>query len=86
MNYKKPEVKTFKPHTFEIHADKHGNPYLKKVERSRNTREEGRGRWMPIGRATDTDIEKVVRINRKTGGLLVLADEDGVFRVLVLTD
>jgi hypothetical protein len=75
-----------KPMTFEIHANKLGKPYLKKVERRRNIQEEGRGSWMPVGRVTDTGIEKVVRINQKVGKLLCLPDEDGVFRVLVLTD
>ena len=74
-----------KPMTFEIHADKHGKPYLKKVERRRNIREEGRGSWMSIGKISDTGIDRVVKINQKSG-LLVLPDEEGNFRVLVLTD
>lgn len=85
MSFTKPEV-IHKPHVFEIHPDKNGKPYLKKVERSRNIREEGRGRWMPVGKMTDSNIEKVVRINRRTSGLICLPDQDGIFRVLVLTD
>lgn len=82
---KTPEV-VRKPMTFEIHANKIGKPYLKKVERRRNIREEGRGTWMPIGRITDTGIDRVIRINKEVGKLLCLPDEDGVFRVLVLID
>lgn len=71
--------------TFEIHANKLGKPYLKKVDRYRNIQTEGIGTWAPIGRVTDTGIERVVRINQQHG-LLVLIDEDGVYRALVLTD
>lgn len=81
----KPEVVERKPMTFEIHANKLGKPYLKKVERRRNIREEGRGTWMPIGRLTDTGIERVIKINQQAGGI-VLIDEEGVYRILVLTD
>ena len=81
----KPEEQVRKPMTFEIHANKIGKPYLKKVERKRNIREEGRGTWAPIGRVTDTGIERVVKINQQNG-MIVLVDEDGVYRVLVLTD
>lgn len=73
------------PITFEIHPDKNGNPYLKKVERRRNIAVEGRGSWMPIGRSTDTGLERVLRLN-KAAGNIVLPDQDGIFRVLVLTD
>ena len=59
MAQAKNETVNYKAHTFEIHSDKKGNPYLKKVERPRNIREEGRGRWMPIGRVTDLYIERV---------------------------
>ena len=81
----KPEEIKKTPITFEIHANALGKPYLKKVERRRNIREEGRGAWMPIGRVTDTGIEKVVRLNQKNGSL-VLIDQDGTYRVLVLTE
>lgn len=74
-----------KPMTFEIHANDLGKPYLKKVERRRNIQLEGRGSWMPIGKITDTGINRVIELNRKNG-LLVLVDQDGVYRVLVLTD
>ena len=83
---KKPEVQVYKAHTFEIHPDKDGNPYLKRVEHPRNVREEGRYRWMPVGRVTDLGIEKVVRINREVGKLICLPGDDGWWRVLVLTD
>lgn len=73
------------PITFEIHPDKDGNPYLKKVERRRNIREEGRGSWMPIGRASDTGIERVLVLNEAAGNIVV-PDQDGVYRVLVLTE
>lgn len=79
-----PEVEVRKPMTFEIHPDKNGKPYLKKVERRRNIQEEGRGTWMPIGRSSDTGIDRVVRINQQAG-LVTLIDEDGTYRVLVLT-
>lgn len=84
MNKPNEEVKK-PPTTLEIHADKDGKPYLKKIERRRNIREEGRGLWMPIGRATDTEIERVLRLNKASGNL-ILIDEEGVYRVLVLTD
>jgi len=83
MNKSKEEIR--KPTTFEIHANKLGKPYLKKVERRRDFKTEGRGTWAPIGRITDIGIERVVRLNTKAG-LLVLPDEEGTFRVLVLTD
>lgn len=86
MAQAKNETVNYKAHTFEIHSDKKGNPYLKKVERPRNIREEGRGRWMPIGRVTDLYIERVVKINREVGGLICLPSDDGQWRVLVLTD
>lgn len=81
----KPEV-VKKPVTFEIHEDRFGNPYLKKVERRRNTREEGRGLWVPIGRVLEQGVDRVVRINREVGGLVCLPCEDGSWRALVLTD
>ncbi len=84
MNKPKEEIKK-PPVTFEIHANKIGKPYLKKVERQRNIREEGRGRWMPIGRVTDTGIDRVVRLNQRNG-LICLIDQEGTYRVLVLTD
>ena len=86
MILKKPELESFKPVTFEIHPDKDGNPYLKKVERRRNIQEEGRGRWVAIGKSTDTGIERVIRINEQTGNLICLPDSDGTWRALVLTD
>lgn len=80
------EEQVYQPYTFEIHQDRFGKPYLKKVYRKRNLLEEGRGRWMPIGRAMDTGIERVLMINREVGGLVCLPDETGEFRALVLTD
>lgn len=86
MTYKPETPEVVKPITFEIHTNKLGKPYLKKVERRRNLREEGRGKWMPIGNVTDTGIDHVVRVNREVGKLICLMDEDGTWRVLVLTD
>jgi len=74
-----------KPVTFEIHPDQNGKPYLKKVERRRNIQEEGRGRWVRIGKVTDTGIDRVVGLNRRNG-LIVLLDDSGEYRALVLTD
>lgn len=85
MNNKTNEEIRKSPVTFEIHSDKNGKPYLKKVERRRNIQEEGRGAWMPIGRDTDSGIDRVVRLN-KSAGNLVLPDETGTYRVLVLTE
>jgi hypothetical protein len=70
---------------FEIHPNKLGNPYLKKVDRYRVISEEGRGQWMSVGRITDEGIDHVVRLNRKNG-LIVLPDDEGNYRVLVLTE
>jgi hypothetical protein len=86
MNPKTPELVIHKPVTYEIHPDKNGNPYLKRVERRRNIQEEGRGKWVSIGRDTDLGIEKVIRINEQVGGLICLPDETGTWRALVLTD
>jgi len=85
MFNKPPEEIKRSPVTFEIHPDKNGKPYLKKVERRRNIQEEGRGAWMPIGRDTDHEMDRVLRLN-KAAGNLVLIDQDGIYRVLVLTD
>jgi len=71
--------------TFEIHANKIGKPFLKKVDRMRIWSKDGRATWTPIGHITDKDIERTVRINQ-TYGLIVLIDEDGVYRALILTD
>lgn len=81
----KPEEVKRSPVVFEIHPDRNGQPYLKKVERRRNVSVEGRGAWMPIGRVTDTGIDRVIKINQKVGKLLVLPDEEGCYRALVLT-
>ena len=85
MAMNKPEEIKKSPITFEIHADRNGKPYLKKVERRRNVSVEGRGAWMPIGRDTDTGIDRVLRLN-KLAKNLVLIDQDGTYRVLVLTE
>jgi hypothetical protein len=69
---------------FEIHSDRFGHPFLKKVDR-RRTNQDGRGHWVEIGRADQKGIEKYVKVNQKTGHV-VLLDEDGVYRMLVLTD
>jgi hypothetical protein len=70
---------------FTIEMNKRGYPYLKKSEKPRNRQLEGRGLWAEIGRATDSNIEKVVRANERLG-YYVLIDEYGCYRVLVLTD
>jgi len=75
----------FKPFVWEIHPDRHGKPYLKKVYRRRNSQVDGRGSWMPVGPSTYSEIHRIVDINRRAG-LLCLPDETGEFRVLVLTD
>lgn len=73
------------PTTFEIHANSQGRPYLKKVERKRNITQEGRGQWIPIGRMTDLGIGRVIKLNRENG-LIVLPDEESVYRALILTE
>lgn len=70
--------------TLEIHV-KNGKPYLKKVDRYRNSYIDGRGNWVPIGRSSDTGIERIIEANRQNG-LMVLIDEDGVYRALVCSD
>jgi hypothetical protein len=70
---------------FEIHANKLGKPYLKKVDRPRKVSEDGRGLWVDIGNIGHTGIDRVVRTNQKNG-LLVLMDDTGTYRALVLTD
>ena len=71
------------PMTYEIHANERGEPYLKKVIRTKSLRELGRGQWMPIGRATDHGINRVVELNLLQGHL-VLPDQENVYRILVL--
>jgi hypothetical protein len=71
--------------TYEIYADEHNEPYLKWVERKPNT-PRVRGHWVPIGKITDFTIERTIQINQEVGGLLVLIDEDHVYRALVLID
>ena len=56
--------------TYEIHANERGEPYLKKVIRTKSLRELGRGQWMPIGRATDHGINRVVELNLLQGHLV----------------
>ena len=70
---------------FEIHKNKLGKPYLKKVDRPRRASEDGRGLWVDIGHIGHTGIDRVVRVNQRAG-LLVLLDQDGTYRALVLTD
>jgi hypothetical protein len=71
--------------TYEIHEDRNGQPYLKRVNRFRNVSAEGRGMWAEIGRATDNAINRVIEANERAG-YLVLPDDQGYFRILVLTD
>ena len=70
---------------FEIHANKLGKPYLKAVDRPRRVSVDGRGLWVDIGNIGHTGIERVVRTNQRAG-LLVLLDQNGNYRALVLTD
>jgi hypothetical protein len=70
---------------FEIHANKLGKPYLKKVDRYRVVSEEGRGQWMSIGRLSDPGIERIVKLNQENG-LIVLIDDEDIYRALVLTE
>jgi len=70
---------------FEIHANKLGKPYLKKVDRPRRTSEDGRGTWVPIGRLSEIGIENALSMNAMHGYRAIL-DEDNTYRVLVLTD
>lgn len=69
---------------YETILDKNKNPCLKKVDRP-YLRSEGRGVWVEIGRVDHIGIERLVTINRNMGHL-VLPDEDGFYRALVLTD
>lgn len=71
--------------TYEIHQDKDGQPYLKRVNRIRNISAEGRGMWVDIGRATDNAINRVIEANERAG-YLVLPDDQGYYRILILTD
>jgi hypothetical protein len=70
---------------FEIHANKLGKPYLKKVDRYRVVSEECRGQWMSIGRLSDPGIERIVKLNQENG-LIVLIDDEDIYRALVLTE
>jgi hypothetical protein len=68
---------------FEIHKNKSGSPVLKRVDRLRR-RDEGRGMWVEIGRSDQKGIERFVAENEKQG-YLVLMDDQGVYRALILT-
>lgn len=69
---------------FEIYTDKQGNPRLKRVDRPRR-REDGRGMWVEIGKSDQRGIERFVASNEDQG-YLVLMDDEGVYRALILTD
>lgn len=68
---------------FEVVFDKTGYPYLKKVFKRRNPSE--RGVWVEIGKASNRNIDYLVTANRQMG-YLVMQDEDGFVRALILTD
>ena len=70
---------------YEIQANKLGNPYLKAIDRPRRVSEDGRGLWVDIGHVSHTGIERVVRTN-EAAGYIVLIDDGGTYRALVLTD
>ena len=70
---------------YEIHANKLGKPFLKKVDRPRKTSVDGRGNWVPIGRLSEYGIENAIRVNTENGYCPIL-DEDNIYRVLVLTE
>lgn len=71
--------------TLEIKADKNGKPFLKMVDRPRLLSKDGRGIWVEVGRVGQTGVEEIVRRNREQGHL-VLQDELGFYRSLILTD
>ena len=68
---------------FKIEADKTGQPVLKYSEERPEHNE--RGRWVEIGPKDSEGIEQIVRLNRKNG-LIVLLDDKGIYRALVLTN
>lgn len=70
---------------FEIAKNKLGNPYLKKSTRPHLRSVDGRGQWVQIGKLTDNGIERSIRTNQEQG-LLVLLDDEGYYRTLVLTE
>jgi hypothetical protein len=69
---------------YEICADSKGKPILKK-RLTFHTGGRSRGIWVEIGRVDHTGIERFVEINRRQG-LLVLPDENGFYRALILTN
>lgn len=69
---------------YEIDQDMFGNPYLKKVNRKKASNEP-RGMWVEIGKVDSYGIEDIVRKNVQMG-LIVLPDEEGAYRALVLTE
>ena len=70
---------------FTIEMSNKGYPYLKKSRRPRNEQLEGRGLWVEIGPANSKYIQTAIETNEHAG-YLVLIDEFGYYRMLVLTD
>jgi hypothetical protein len=69
---------------WEIKKDKSGQPLL---TRNFELRKGGyaRGQWVPLGPVNQKGIEKHVKANIAQG-YQVLPDEEGNYRILVLTD
>jgi hypothetical protein len=70
---------------YSIEQDKNGKPYLKKDFTKRMTSEKLRGQWIEVGPDSWIGTQKLVELNRQNG-LIVLLDEDGFWRALVLVD
>lgn len=70
---------------FEIEKSPKGFPYLKKSYRRWNPDTDLRGIWVEIGTNRSKYIEYVIKVNQDAG-YLVLIDEFGMYRALVLFD
>ena len=68
---------------FDIRLDKNGEPFLKWTEQKKPFGE--KGHWVEIGRVDDKELAHVVDVNRRNG-MLVLVDDRGIYRALVLTE
>ena len=69
---------------FEIQIDETGYPFLKKIFRERRL-SDPRGVWVEIGKSNMKNINHLVESNRNLG-YLVLQDEYGIVRALILTE
>lgn len=71
---------------WEIGKSKNNKPQLKKNFNLKTPEEfKMRGQWVQIGMAAAEDVVHSVNANRKQG-YLVLLDEEGYYRALVLLD